>query len=189
VTRHSDARDRIVRATASLLASKGYFGTGLNEIITRSDAPKGSLYHYFPAGKTAMVCAAVEFVGAEVAAALEHAASEPPHARNQLQVFAGILRRWLLDSDFNESCPVFATAVNLGLELADVQQVSMQALAHWRGCIEQALARDGLGEADANGQAYLLIAALEGALGLARLERSTAPLNLVERQLLASLPA
>lgn len=188
VTRHSDARERIVRATAALLASKGFFGTGLNEIIARSDAPKGSLYHYFPAGKTAMVCAALEFVGAEVSAALERGGATAPHARNQLQAFAAILRRWLQESDFNESCPVFGMAVNLTAGLADVQQTSLQVLEHWRGCFEDALARDGVEAISAKAQAYLLVAALEGALGLARLERSTAPLELVERQLLASLP-
>ncbi|MBE1118778.1 helix-turn-helix transcriptional regulator, partial [Escherichia coli] len=44
----SNAAERIVHATASLLASRGYFGTGLSDIIARAEAPKGSLYHYFP---------------------------------------------------------------------------------------------------------------------------------------------
>lgn len=188
MTRHSDARQRIVRATATLLASKGYFGTGLNEIIARSDAPKGSLYHYFPAGKTAIVGAALEFVGVEVAAALEQGSSTPPHARNQLRAFTGILRRWLLDSAFSESCPVFATAVNLAPELTEVQQAGRRALDGWRGCFEAALRRDGCGESGAKAQACLLVAALEGALGLSRLEQSTAPLDLVESQLQALLP-
>ncbi len=47
----SNAAERIVHATASLLASRGYFGTGLSDIIARAEAPKGSLYHYFPEGK------------------------------------------------------------------------------------------------------------------------------------------
>lgn len=189
MTRHSDARERIVRATARLLAGKGYFGTGLNEIIVRSDAPKGSLYHYFPAGKPGMVSAALEYVAVEVAAALAQAGASPPHARNQLRVFCGILRRWLLDSDFSESCPVFGTATSLGPDLAEVKQASRQALDGWRGQFENALLGDGCSPANARAQACLLVAALEGALVLARLEQSIAPLELVESQLQALLPA
>lgn len=188
MTRKSDVPERIVRATAALLASRGYYGTGLNEIIARSGAPKGSLYHYFPAGKPAMVNAALGFIGAEVEARLDQAGATPPHARSQLQAFVRLLRQWLEHSDFSESCPVFATAVNLDAGLSEVRQASRRALDSWRARFEGALIRDGCVAATAQAQACLLVAALEGALGLARLERSLVPLELVESQLMALLP-
>lgn len=74
----SNAAERIVHATASLLASRGYFGTGLSDIIARADAPKGSLYHYFPEGKPQIASAAIGFVADEVASFLDRAGTQAP---------------------------------------------------------------------------------------------------------------
>ena len=45
------SRDRLLDAAVDLLQRQGYHGTGLNELLERSEAPRGSLYHYFPGGK------------------------------------------------------------------------------------------------------------------------------------------
>ncbi|HCL2760558.1 TetR/AcrR family transcriptional regulator [Pseudomonas aeruginosa] len=74
----SNAAERIVHATASLLASRGYFGTGLSDIIARAEAPKGSLYHYFPEGKPQIASAAIGFVADEVASFLDRAGTQAP---------------------------------------------------------------------------------------------------------------
>ena len=96
----SNAAERIVHATASLLASRGYFGTGLSDIIARAEAPKGSLYHYFPEGKPQIASAAIGFVADEVASFLDRAGTQAPHARNVLRQFTATLRGWLEHSRF-----------------------------------------------------------------------------------------
>src|SRR5439155_10246358 len=40
----TDTRTRMLEATARLLQLRGYHGTGLNEILAESGAPRGSLY-------------------------------------------------------------------------------------------------------------------------------------------------
>lgn len=42
-----NTKDVILEAAAQLFAKQGYHGTGLNQIIEVSGAPKGSLYYYF----------------------------------------------------------------------------------------------------------------------------------------------
>ncbi len=184
----SNAADRVVRATASLLASKGYFGTALGDIIARSETPKGSLYHYFPDGKPEIVGAAIDFVSTEVRAHLEQAANRAPHARNALLGFTATLRGWLEASDYAESCPIFATTLSIDDELDGVHRRCGAALGGWHGVFEQALLADGLAAAVAERRAWLLIAALEGALGVARVQRSLRPLALIEAELLPLLP-
>jgi TetR/AcrR family transcriptional regulator, lmrAB and yxaGH operons repressor len=44
-------RDRIINAATRLFQLQGYHATGLNQILRESNAPKGSLYYYFPKGK------------------------------------------------------------------------------------------------------------------------------------------
>ncbi|HBO1215367.1 TPA: TetR/AcrR family transcriptional regulator [Pseudomonas aeruginosa] len=166
----SNAAERIVHATASLLASRGYFGTGLSDIIARAEAPKGSLYHYFPEGKPQIASAAIGFVAAEVESFLDRAGTQAPHARNVLRQFTATLRGWLERSRFEEACPVFSTSLSIDAELAPVHA-------------------DGLAEKLAAPRAWLILAALEGAVAVARVERSFQALDAIEEELQALLPA
>lgn len=55
----SNTREQILQTTCDLLEKQGYYGTGLNEIVKESGAPKGSLYYYFPDGKEQITAEAV----------------------------------------------------------------------------------------------------------------------------------
>ncbi|MBA3908450.1 MAG: hypothetical protein C0524_00900 [Rhodobacter sp.] len=47
-------RDRLVTVAAALFRCKGYHATGLAAVLAAATDPKGSLYHYFPAGKAGL---------------------------------------------------------------------------------------------------------------------------------------
>jgi len=51
-------KDRLIQAAADLFRRRGYHGVGLAELLTAADAPKGSLYHHFPNGKSDLALAA-----------------------------------------------------------------------------------------------------------------------------------
>ena len=55
----STAREKILQAASELMEKQGYHATGLNEIIQKSGAPKGSLYYYFPDGKEQLASEAI----------------------------------------------------------------------------------------------------------------------------------
>src|SRR5688572_1470947 len=52
-----------MEATFHLIEQQGYHGTGLNQIVKESGAPKGSLYYYFPGGKEELVSEAIALFG------------------------------------------------------------------------------------------------------------------------------
>ncbi|WP_096437431.1 TetR/AcrR family transcriptional regulator [Alteribacter populi] len=56
-----NSREEMIKTTALLLQTKGYFGTGLNDIIKESGAPKGSIYYHFPNGKEQLALEAIEW--------------------------------------------------------------------------------------------------------------------------------
>lgn len=53
-------KEKILNAATILFQEKGYYGTGLNEILRKSDCPKGSLYYYFPDGKEQLALESIE---------------------------------------------------------------------------------------------------------------------------------
>jgi TetR/AcrR family transcriptional repressor of lmrAB and yxaGH operons len=67
MSRPSKHRAAIIAAASRLFRRQGYAGTGVNDIVALSGAPKGSLYHYFPKGKEQIAEEAVLFAGRLVA--------------------------------------------------------------------------------------------------------------------------
>jgi TetR/AcrR family transcriptional repressor of lmrAB and yxaGH operons len=67
-------RERFVTATLTLLRQGGLPAAGLADVVALARAPKGSLYHYFPQGKSQMVVEALnryrELVNEQLAVAL-----------------------------------------------------------------------------------------------------------------------
>jgi TetR/AcrR family transcriptional repressor of lmrAB and yxaGH operons len=57
------AREKLIVTAARLFQKKGYNATGINEILAESQAPKGSLYYYFPEGKLQLAMEAVRYSG------------------------------------------------------------------------------------------------------------------------------
>ncbi len=44
---NTSVREHILATAQTIMSAKGFSGVGLNEILTASDVPKGSFYHYF----------------------------------------------------------------------------------------------------------------------------------------------
>ena len=64
-------RERMLAAAETLLRERGLAGAGIQQVVTRSRAPIGSVYHFFPGGKNQLVAEALHIHG-EKARALLH---------------------------------------------------------------------------------------------------------------------
>ncbi len=56
----TESREKILTTAAMLFQVKGFNATGLNEILSESGSPKGSLYYYFPNGKEELAIEAIQ---------------------------------------------------------------------------------------------------------------------------------
>jgi hypothetical protein len=89
-------------------------------------------------------------------------------------------RRLLVDHDFALGCPMAATVV----DAADNDELRVhvnELLSQWQGAVAALYIKFGDPPSVAEEQATVLLAAIEGALILARARRSTEPLDTVER--------
>lgn len=176
-------RGAIVRAAATLFRRNGYATTGINEIAEVSGAPKGSLYHYFPGGKDQIAEAAVRFAGAGVVATLEKLEVEHPSASTMIRAYCTLLAGWMAKSGFRDGCPIATTLLESAPQSAEMAAAGRQAFAGWCAVIARALVRDGLSKAEARRLAMLAVCSIEGALILARVQRSAAPIEDVAKSL------
>ena len=63
-------RERMVVSAALLIRERGAHATAISDVLEHSGAPRGSAYHYFPGGRTQLLCEAVDYAGEHVAAVL-----------------------------------------------------------------------------------------------------------------------
>ncbi|MGO9156521.1 TetR/AcrR family transcriptional regulator [Mycobacterium sp.] len=180
-------RERMVVSAALLIRERGAHATAISDVLEHSGAPRGSAYHYFPGGRTQLLCEAVDFAGGHVAGIITEAAG----SRELLDTLIEKYRQQLLDSDFRAGCPVVAVAVEAGFEkdgarertAASVTERAAAVFEHWTDLIAQRFIADGLPTDRANELAVLATSAIEGAILLARVRRDLTPLDVVHRQL------
>lgn len=170
-------RQAIVTAAATLFRRQGYAGTGLNDIVARSGAPKGSLYHYFPGGKAAIGEAAVRQAGALVEKTLVRLAEEAPDAAGLIRTYAGWLVHWMAQSGWRDGCPIATTLLETAAEEAAIAEAGRAVMAGWIEAIAARLERDGRAPDEARRLAGFGISALEGALLRARVEHGAGPIE------------
>lgn len=176
-------RQPIIDSAVTLFRRQGYAGTGLNDIIDASGAPKGSLYHYFPGGKASIAVAAVEEAGRRVADTMSGLAQQPGSTGDLLRRHARLLAGWMRRSGFRDGCPISTVLLELAPADRAVAEAGRRAYAARVAVLRDRLIADGAGAVQADRLAVLCVAALQGALIQARVERSGAAIEIAAAEL------
>jgi TetR/AcrR family transcriptional repressor of lmrAB and yxaGH operons len=185
---HPDSPARAIAiAMAGALRRRGYHGAALNDVVAESGAPRGSVYHHFPQGKDAIGAAAVRLVGGGVTRALAPRGPVAPTGREAIAVIAAQLSEWLQRSGFDEGCPVVGAAMGLGPDTPLTREACADAFGAWTDALAAVYREGGVEASRAVPLARLSIAALEGAVGLCRAQRSIEPMRQVAAELGALL--
>jgi AcrR family transcriptional regulator len=167
-------RDLMLDAAETLLREGGLAGAGIQRVIARSGAPIGSLYHFFPGGKTQLVAEALRIhsdkAGALLGSALSHTSEPlPDRVRRLFRTAASGFDRTGAD----KGCAIGAVALDLDARHDALRTVCRDAFDAWIASIEDELPWSD--RAARRAFAETLIAALEGAFILGRARRSGKP--------------
>ncbi|TLP69060.1 TetR/AcrR family transcriptional regulator [Parasedimentitalea maritima] len=173
-------KDRLIRAAAHLFSNRGYHGVGLAEILAEAQAPKGSLYHHFPNGKSDLAMASATWASDQilllVAASFEPSVSFKDGAETLCQKLAELFDsagKWC-------GCPVSSTLFE-GPDNAEFHRHAAHLFEGWITEVEYHAHRLGLAEEDAAATAQKFYILLQGGWQLARMRRCA--------DVLRSLPA
>ena len=173
-SRASATRERLLVAAEELLSSHGSHGAGLNEVCARSEVAYGSLYHQFPNGKNELVAASVRRSGSAIGDLLDSLLDQMPLVEAVEAIFAhGVIT--LEGSDYGRGCPVGTPAAGGGSE--ELREAASEVFARWSKAISRAARREGRSQRSADELSSVLVSLYEGAMLIARTERSTQPLR------------
>lgn len=178
-----DARYRMIATAAQLFQRHGYHAVGFRRLIEESGAPRGSIYHHFPGGKEQLAVEAVELSGAALVRAVERFASQATDITELLDGLAELLAGWLESSRFEAGCPVATVALECAPGIDAITDACREVFRRWVGVLSERLVEEGWGEQEARDFAITAVAAVEGALLIARVERDAEPVRAVARQL------
>src|SRR5436190_18974231 len=173
-----DSRQKMIQSAVVLLAMHGLDGTSFSDVVARSGAPRGSIYHHFPDGKEQLVQAAIALAGEQALRVLEPVDGRPP--REVTEFFLGVWRAVLERSGLQAGCAVLA--VTVATDSRALLDDAAAVFRAWRKRLAELYVTGGMTPAAAARFAATLVAATEGAVVVSRAEQSMEPFELVADQ-------
>ena len=175
-------RERMVIHAADLIGRDGVAATSIGDVITASSAPRGSIYHHFPGGKTQLMTEAVRYAGDFIADRIGTLRSHT--AAEAVSDIGDVWRRMLVNTDYQFGCPFLAGGLARGTE-PQVADAAEEVLTQWIDMVAARLVLEGVDADRAGSLANLVVASIEGAVGLCQTRRSVEPLDKVIAELAA----
>ena len=159
-------------AASKLLQTHGYHGASIKDIAREAGAPIGSLYFLFPDGKDQLVVEALNASGSSVAETLRAVFADQTTSIAVVTAYVGVVRWLLTETGYTAGCPIATVALEAAPHNVTISDTISAAFESWAEELRGALLRTGLDAPDAKRLASLSLAAVEGALVIARAKRS-----------------
>lgn len=175
-------RTRLIHSAAHLFRLHGYHGAGLAEILAHSNAPKGSLYHHFPNGKSDLALAAAEWVSEGMLQIIDDSFHNAANFTIGATTFCHKLAKLFDMSEDWQTCPI-STMLFDGQGNADFRDNADRILTSWSANAAYHAMRLGMDEQWAKAQSELLLMTVQGAWTIARARRSSNPIRRIPEYL------
>ncbi len=184
----TDTRQRMVTSAALLMRQRGVAGTTVAGVLDHSKSPRGSVGFHFPAGRAELLTEALRWVGGLVSARLRSGVERGAAPADLLREVCEHYKRELEATGFTAGCPVGAAAQEA---YADEQLGPVVAgiVDDWIALLAASLEAAGHDGAAARDTALMAVSAIEGAVMMSRVQRSTRPIDLVLALLLPQVAA
>lgn len=185
MSKGEQTRQRIIAAAAPIFNRHGYEGSSLADLMAATGLKKGGIYRHF-SSKDELAAAAFDYAWeAARRARMRHVDSQAGGIEHLKQWIASFVN---CRSPLPGGCPILNTAVDADDGNPLLRSRVNKALRSWLGrlqltvqrAVEQGETRPGV---DPRTIAIIIVASLEGALMMSRLERSDEALRRVQAHL------
>lgn len=179
----SGTRERIVEAASASFMQRGFAGSGLKQIAQASAAPIGSLYHFFPGGKTELAAETLRRSGQSYQALVESVIDGAPEivsgVRTCFDAAADVLRA----TDYADACPIATVALEVASSDEVLRQVTAEIFESWLESAASRFVAAGIEASRARELATVVLAGLEGGFLLSRAAKDATALEMIGRSL------
>lgn len=165
-------RIKLATEAGFLFQQKGYNGTGISEVLARAGVPKGSLYHYFPNGKSDLAMAAAQIASTEVLRIIDTSFDPASDYRDGVTTFCHKLAKYFDIHEGKIGCPVSAT-LHEGPDNPAFREALDAIFTQWMDRLTAHAIRLGQTDDAAAFNAKRLFLSLEGSWTLARARRDS----------------
>lgn len=170
-----NSRDRLIQVTARLIREKGMAATGLSEILALAGLPKGSLYHYFPGGKEELIREALQSYKNWLAEGFKSKMKGNSTAEGGLTGIVDYFIEDLKASQFTAGCPIATVALESNADLPGIAMAVREVMDYWIASLSAYLQYKGMAGKRCTAEEFII--QLEGALIMARIYQTSAPLE------------
>jgi TetR/AcrR family transcriptional regulator, lmrAB and yxaGH operons repressor len=177
----NESRASMVSSAASLIRTRGLTATSLSDVLADSGAPRGSVYHHFPAGKAELAGDAIRWTAERVLARQRNCAATT--ASGILDCFIDMWRQTVLASRGTAGCVVAGVALDTVGGRPGLIDVVRTAFRSWVSLLTDQLVQAGVPADRAAAVALTTVATMEGSLILCRAEGGTEPLEIAAAEL------
>jgi AcrR family transcriptional regulator len=185
----NDTKERILDSSGELFRRQGYMGTGVKQILAEAGAPFGSLYHFFPGGKSELGAETIRRSGFLYGLLLgEYAGPEVDLPTGIRAFFAGAAET-LRETDYADACPIATVALEVSSTDEELRRACADVFEGWVAGGTERFAGAGIDRDAARTLTIQMLAGLEGAFVLSRALRSTEPVELAGEAAVASIEA
>jgi TetR/AcrR family transcriptional regulator, transcriptional repressor for nem operon len=185
MTKGEQTRRRIVQAAAPIFNKRGYEGSSLNDLMEATGLKKGGIYRHF-SSKEELAAAAFDYTWeAAWNARLLHVDEQASAIEKLKQLIANFIEH---RSPVPGGCPILNTAIDADDGNTVLRAHVAKALRSWlsrlQAIVEQAKERQETRAAvDPQTVSTLIVASLEGALMISRIQRNDEALRCIQTHL------
>lgn len=180
----TNTKDIFIDTASSLFANQGYHATGISEILKKSNAPKGSLYYYFPQGKKQLAQEALqktaEKISTEILDVLAKASTPLEGLQQHLIYIAQKIEKDLFQPNVSISLIALETFSSNEIIRLECERTFQQI----QNIYKNSFLKMDLQEEYADFLAMTMVMLTEGAITLSLTKKNTQPLH----QLANNLP-
>jgi TetR/AcrR family transcriptional repressor of lmrAB and yxaGH operons len=179
-TMKRDTRQELIEATATCIKTKGYYGTGITEIIETVGVPKGSLYHHFKKGKDELVEAALDFLAQKQSEKFVSVMKGKPNAAEALKAVVDTFKSQD-NAQIIEGCPLATLTLEVSGSNEKMRKACSAQYDYWQKGIEDYLVYKNIPGAAQKAESFFV--QLEGALLLSRAHQNPKYLEQLKSQI------
>jgi TetR/AcrR family transcriptional repressor of lmrAB and yxaGH operons len=178
-----DTRDKFIKTASRLFQLQGYQGTGLNEILRESGAPRGSLYHHFPNGKEELALEAIKFSSENIQKDIQNTLEQFSDPIEAIQVHIKKIAEFITKEEKIHDLSISLLALETSSSSEYLRKACELAFASFENTYVEKLIQGGFDEKKAQELSMVIQSMIEGAITISLTKKNGTPLLAVAKQI------